>query len=59
MVTAGRDSLAGARVAIPGRETTAYLLFRLWAQDQGVASIDVLPFDKIMPAVAEGMPPPG
>ena len=52
--TAGRDSLAGARVAIPGRETTAYLLFRLWAQDQGVASIDVLPFDKIMPAVAEG-----
>jgi 1,4-dihydroxy-6-naphthoate synthase len=54
VVTAGRDSLAGARVAIPGRETTAYLLFRLWAQDQGVASIDVLPFDKIMPAVAEG-----
>jgi 1,4-dihydroxy-6-naphthoate synthase len=54
VVTAGRDALAGARVAIPGRETTAYLLFRLWAQDQGVASIDVLPFDKIMPAVAEG-----
>ncbi len=54
VVTAGRDSLEGARVAIPGRETTAYLLFRLWAQDQGVASIDVLPFDKIMPAVAEG-----
>ncbi len=54
VVTAGRDSLAGARVAIPGRQTTAYLLFRLWAQDQGVASIEVLPFDKIMPAVAEG-----
>jgi 1,4-dihydroxy-6-naphthoate synthase len=54
VVTAGRDSLAGARVAIPGRQTTAYLLFRLWAQDQGVASVEVLPFDKIMPAVAEG-----
>ncbi len=54
VVTAGRDSLAGARVAIPGRQTTAYLLFQLWAQDQGVASIEVLPFDKIMPAVAEG-----
>ncbi len=50
----GRDSLAGATVAIPGRRTTAYLLFRLWAQDQAVASIEVLPFDKIMPAVAEG-----
>ncbi len=54
VVTAGRDSLAGATVAIPGRQTTAYLLFRLWAQEQGVASIEVLPFDKIMPAVAEG-----
>jgi 1,4-dihydroxy-6-naphthoate synthase len=54
VVTAGRGSLAGARVAIPGRQTTAYLLFRLWAQDQRVASVEVLPFDKIMPAVAEG-----
>ncbi len=49
-----RDSLAGARVAIPGRQTTAYLLFRLWAADQGVASVEVLPFEKIMPAVAAG-----
>jgi 1,4-dihydroxy-6-naphthoate synthase len=47
-------SLAGAKVAIPGERTTAYVLFRLWAQDQGVASIEVLPFDKIMPAVAAG-----
>ena len=54
VVTAGRESLAGATVAIPGRQTTAYLLFRLWAQNEGVASIEVLPFDKIMPAVAEG-----
>lgn len=54
VVTAGRESLAGAHVAIPGKQTTAYLLFRLWAQDQGVASVQVLPFDKIMPAVAEG-----
>ena len=55
VVTLDRESLAGARVAIPGRRTTAYLLFRLWAEEQGVASIDVLPFDKIMPAVAEGV----
>jgi 1,4-dihydroxy-6-naphthoate synthase len=47
-------SLAGATVAIPGMRTTAYVLFRLWAQDQGVGSIEVLPFDKIMPAVAAG-----
>jgi 1,4-dihydroxy-6-naphthoate synthase len=49
-----RESLEGATVAIPGKRTTAYLLFRLWAQGQGVASIEVLPFDKIMPAVAAG-----
>lgn len=55
VVTVDRESLAGARVAIPGRRTTAYLLFQLWAQEQGVASIEVLPFDKIMPSVAEGV----
>src|SRR5580765_8509438 len=30
VVTAGRDDLAGATVAVPGERTTAYLLFRLW-----------------------------
>ncbi len=50
----GRESISGAKVAIPGQRTTAYLLFRLWAEGQGVASIEVLPFDKIMPAVAAG-----
>jgi 1,4-dihydroxy-6-naphthoate synthase len=54
VVVLDRDSLAGARVAIPGMQTTAYLLFRLWAEKQGVASIEVLPFEKIMPAVAAG-----
>ncbi|SNQ51467.1 1,4-dihydroxy-6-naphtoate synthase [Frankia canadensis] len=54
VLTAGRADLRGARVAIPGTRTTAYLLFRLWAVDQGVASIDVLPFEKIMPAVRDG-----
>src|ERR1700710_345448 len=46
VVTLDRESLAGARVAIPGRRTTAYLLFRLWAEGQGVAAVDVLAFDK-------------
>jgi len=51
---AGPDVLRGARVAIPGTRTTAYLLFRLWAAGVDVASIDVLPFDQIMPAVRDG-----
>ena len=54
VVTLNRSSLAGASVAIPGMRTTAYLLFRLWAADQGIASIEVLPFDKIMTTVASG-----
>lgn len=55
VVVGDRETLEGARVAIPGRRTTAYLLFQLWAQEQGVAAIEIMPFDKIMPAVAEGV----
>jgi 1,4-dihydroxy-6-naphthoate synthase len=51
---AGAD-LTGARVAIPGERTTAYLLFRLWAAGLDLASIDVLPFEKIMPSVRDGL----
>lgn len=54
VLTTGRTDLRGARVAIPGERTTAYLLFRLWAAGRGVAEIDVVPFEKIMPAVREG-----
>jgi 1,4-dihydroxy-6-naphthoate synthase len=46
--------LRGARVAIPGTRTTAYLLFRLWAAGVETATIDVLPFEQIMPAVQAG-----
>ncbi len=54
VLTTGRDDLRGAHVAIPGMRTTAYLLFRLWSERHGVGGIDVLPFDKIMPAVRDG-----
>lgn len=54
VLTAGRGDLAGASVAIPGTRTTAYLLFRLWAEKAGVGSIEVVPFEKIMPAVRDG-----
>ncbi|HIW62339.1 MAG TPA: 1,4-dihydroxy-6-naphthoate synthase [Candidatus Stackebrandtia excrementipullorum] len=46
--------LAGARIAVPGEKTTAYLLFRLWSQAFAPAHIDVVPFEQIMPGVAAG-----
>jgi 1,4-dihydroxy-6-naphthoate synthase len=51
-----RDSVDGLRVAVPGDRTTAYLLMRLWSAAVGgtPASIDVVPFAEIMPAVAAG-----
>ncbi|WP_018502406.1 1,4-dihydroxy-6-naphthoate synthase [Parafrankia discariae] len=54
VLTAGRTDLRGASVAIPGTRTTAYLLFRLWAEQLGVGSTSVVPFDQIMPAVRDG-----
>lgn len=54
VLTAGRTDLTGATIAVPGERTTAYLLFRLWAEGRGVGAVDVLPFDTIMPAVRDG-----
>jgi 1,4-dihydroxy-6-naphthoate synthase len=53
-----RDGLLGRSptVAVPGERTTAYLLFRLWAAEQGITpNVTVLPFDQIMPAVQQGV----
>ncbi|HEV2888920.1 MAG TPA: 1,4-dihydroxy-6-naphthoate synthase [Frankiaceae bacterium] len=52
VVTKGRDDVRGATIAVPGEHTTAYLLLRLW--DPGFADVTVMPFDRIMPAVAAG-----
>jgi len=49
--------LTNKRVAIPSERSTAYLLFRLWAVQQvsgKLSEIVIMPFDKIMPAVADG-----
>lgn len=54
VLTAGRTDLRGASIVVPGERTTAYLLFRLWAVNQGVGEISVLPFPEIMPAVRDG-----
>ncbi|OEH85243.1 1,4-dihydroxy-6-naphthoate synthase [Desulfuribacillus stibiiarsenatis] len=51
------SSLIGKRVAIPSDRSTAYLLFRLWASQQvkGAIDIQIMPFEKIMPAVRDGI----
>lgn len=49
-----RADLIGARVAVPGERTTAYLLMRLWAAGQRPASIELVPFAEIMPGVRDG-----
>ena len=46
--------LSGLRVAVPGERTTAYLLMRLWSAARPPAEIVVVPFDRIMPGVADG-----
>jgi 1,4-dihydroxy-6-naphthoate synthase len=40
---------------VPGERTTAYLLFRLWAADQRVGQVVLMPFADIMPAVRDGL----
>ena len=47
-----RGRLQRTRIAIPGRLTTAYLVLRMYLGGDFVH--DVLPFDEILPAVAEG-----
>ncbi len=44
--------LAAARIAIPGRSTTAALLLQLFAP--AATNLVVMPFDRIMPALASG-----
>jgi 1,4-dihydroxy-6-naphthoate synthase len=46
-----RSALAGMRVAIPGKLTTAYLALQLYQPD---CRIDVVPFDQIEDAVQRG-----
>lgn len=46
------SQLAGRKIALPGRYTTAALLLRLF--DPSLEDLVYLPFEKIMPAVAEG-----
>lgn len=47
-------SLHRKSIAVPGDRTTAYLLMRLWSAERPPASVTVVPFAEIMPAVAAG-----
>ena len=46
-----REQLAAVTVAIPGLRTSAYLAMRKWMEG---LKVELLPFDQILPAVAEG-----
>ena len=52
----GPADLGAAVVAVPGLRTSAFLAFRKWAHGHGIAPRHaVVPFDRILPAVAEGV----
>jgi 1,4-dihydroxy-6-naphthoate synthase len=53
----GLDELKGVRIAVPGTLTTAYLALRLLLAAQGLSTPpvhEVIPFDQVIQAVAEG-----
>ncbi len=47
------DDIKKGTIAIPGELTTAYLLLRLY--DPTLTTVAVMPYDRIMTAVADGM----
>lgn len=48
-------ALMGLTIAIPGQRTSAYLSLRKWCAELGFElAVALLPFDEILPAVAEG-----
>jgi 1,4-dihydroxy-6-naphthoate synthase len=48
-------ALKGVTIAIPGRRTSAYLSMRKWCAEHGFEpSVELLPFDQILPAVLAG-----
>ncbi len=54
LLVAGRPvhDFAKARIAVPGRHTTAFLLLRLWLDRIG--SVEFVRFDEILPGIASG-----
>lgn len=52
LARSAEQALDGAVIAVPGEQTTAYLLLRLWRKGFDVV---VMPFEQIMPAVRDGV----
>jgi 1,4-dihydroxy-6-naphthoate synthase len=54
LLVAGRQlgSLENARIAVPGKYTTAFLLLRLW--HTGLKHIEIVRFDEILPGITSG-----
>jgi 1,4-dihydroxy-6-naphthoate synthase len=54
LLVAGKqlESLENARIAVPGRYTTAFLLLRLW--HSGLKHVEFVCFDEILPGIASG-----
>jgi len=50
--TGAPAALPDARVGIPGRHTTAHLLYSLYANNRGTK--EFMPFNRIMPALSQG-----
>lgn len=48
-------SLERARVAVPGRYTTAWLLLQLWLGGRSVGAVEFVRFDEILPGIAAGL----
>lgn len=51
---ASLTSLDSARIAVPGRYTTAYLLLQLWMGEKANANVEFVRFDEILPGIAAG-----
>jgi len=48
-------ALKGLTIVIPGRRTSAYLSMRKWCAEHGFEpTVELLPFDQILPAVLDG-----
>jgi 1,4-dihydroxy-6-naphthoate synthase len=45
--------ISGAKIAVPGEQTTAYLFLRLWGDQIG--AVEFTRFDKIMPGILSGL----
>jgi 1,4-dihydroxy-6-naphthoate synthase len=56
LIAKSTDAKGKKQIAIPGKWTTAALVLELWLREQRMTGVEkiIMPFDEILPAVAEG-----